>query len=404
MRTLCAVLLAAFTGCTGLSAARRAELEQDAQPAVVALQAAKFDEARTLAEQALQKEKTNSRAAAVAALARYRQALHDLVGDGLTIMASFVASAMVRGDLVNQDFLDFMLTRADGRLQEVDTLLATAQQDEGFSLDLCLACWEVDWNRNGEVDERDRRLFEVELDRDGEPYPEGDPRRRPTFRFDAADVSWLRAMIHFQRAALAVVSAYDPNVSWQSRNAETIVLKLRDGKKMLAAQQLVLTGLTQAERCRAQILAETDDVREWVPSPKQRDHALPLPVDEALFETWAGVLGDVRGLMTSQHGLSVEALTQLGKRRWEQPPGGFIDVGAFFTQPRDFTLNDRKLNELKRGDAGSVSEALGRFLGASYKTKMTPSPLLERLQRMKAEVDRGQESAERKLRYLLWLN
>jgi len=109
-------------------------------------------------------------------------------------------------------------------------------------------------------------------------------------------------------------------------------------------------------------------------------------------------------LMTSQHGLRVEALAQLGKRRWEQPPGGFIDVGAFFTQPRDFTLNDRKLNELKRGDAGSVSEALGRFLGASYKTKMTPSPLLERLQRMKAEVDRGQESAERKLRYLLWLN
>lgn len=32
------------------------------------------------------------------------------------------------------------------------------------------------------------------------------------------------------------------------------------------------------------------------------------------------------------------------------------------------------------------------------------SPLLGRLQRMKGEIDRGHESLERKLRYLLWLN
>jgi hypothetical protein len=387
-----------------MSAARRAALEEAAQPAVTALQAARFDDARSLAEQALAADAENPRAAAVSALARYRQALHDLVNDALTIAASTAASAMLRSDVINQDFLDFALTRAEGRLKEIDALLATAEKDPGFSLDLCLACWEVDWNRSGEVDERDRRLFEVELDATGAPYELDDPRRRPTFRFDVADVAWLRAMVHFQRAVISVLAAYDPNVTWQSRNRERLLLKLRDGKKLLAAQQLLLDGLTHAEHCRQLVLAETDDEREWLPNPRQKNQLLPLPVDDALFETWGGVLADVRALVTSQQGLSVEQLAQLGRHRWERPPGGYLDVGALFTQPRDFVLDDGALREVRRDDAGAMSEFLGRFLGPSYKARMTPSPLVDRLTRMRREVDRGEDTFERKLRYLLWLN
>ena len=36
--------------------------------------------------------------------------------------------------------------------------------------------------------------------------------------------------------------------------------------------------------------------------------------------------------------------------------------------------------------------------------KMTPSPLVRRLSRMKKEVEHGKESLERKIRYLLWVN
>jgi hypothetical protein len=39
-----------------------------------------------------------------------------------------------------------------------------------------------------------------------------------------------------------------------------------------------------------------------------------------------------------------------------------------------------------------------------YRDKMKPSPLIGRLSRMKNEVEHGKESAERKLRYLFWLN
>lgn len=404
MRSLLVVVLVVVQGCTGLSAARRAELNEAAQPAVLALQAAQFDEARTLGEQALKRDEANARAAAVVALARYRQATHDFINDALTIAASAVASSVMRGDVVNRDFLDFMLTRADGRLLEIDALLAQAEKDPGFSLDLCLACWEVDWNRSGEVDERDRRMLEVELDAQGEQYPDGDPRRRPTFRFDVADVAWLRAFIHFQRAVIAVVSAWEPNVTWQSRHRETLVLKLRDGKKLAAAQQLLLEGLAHAERCRQLVLAETDDEREWLPNPRQKNQLLPLPVDDALFESWRGVLADVRALVLGEQGLSVAQVVQLGRHQWETPPGGYLDLGALFTQPRDFVVDEREVKALKRHDAGGFSELLGKVLGPSYKAKMTPSPLLDRVQRMKREVDAGEDTFERKLRYLLWLN
>ena len=401
------LLLLLTSGCaTGLSAARRAELEADAQQALAALKAAKFDDAKQLSAEALKREPENSRAAGVSALAQYRQAIHDFVTDATTIASSAVASAMLRGDLINKDFLTFMLDRADKRLSEVDATLAVAEKDPGFALDLCLACWEVDWNRSGEVDERDRRLLEIERDAHAEPLPEGDPKRRPTFRFDVADVAWLRAMVNFQRAVLAVGGAFDPNVTFASRNKEKLILKLRDGTKLLVARDFALAGLKHAANCRELILAEMDDEREWVPSPKQKSHAMPLEVDAALFETWAGVLSDVEKLLKGQEGLSVAELAQLGRHKWENPPGGYLDLGTFLTQPRDLIVGQDELRPFKRSseDAGAVSELLGRVFGPAYKAKLPPSQLINRMQRMRKEVERGEDTFERKLRYLLWLN
>lgn len=406
-RALMVVGLLLGSSCAGLSAARRAENERAAEPAVAALRAADFAQAQTLADDVLAKNRENPRAAAVAAVARWRKTAHDFVADAATVVASFVGSAMLRGDLVSQDFLDFALGRADTRLAEIDALLAVAEKDPGFSLDLCLACWRVDWNRSGELDEFDERLFEVERDADGSLLPLDDPRRRPTFRFDVADVTWLRALVHFQRAALSIALAYDPNVTWRSRTTNTLTLKLRDGAKLGRAKALLLSALDLAGRCRDAVLAETDDEREWVPSPRQKSAAIPLPVDEALFETWRGVLDDSRALLESRAGLELPALVQLGKRPWPSPPPGFLDVGAFFSQPRDLVISQRQAERLDRGhrqDPGAFSELLGQLLGPSYRASMPPSPLIDRLRRMSTEIERGEESFERKLRYLFWLN
>ena len=44
------------------------------------------------------------------------------------------------------------------------------------------------------------------------------------------------------------------------------------------------------------------------------------------------------------------------------------------------------------------------LLGNGFQAKMKPSPLPARLRGMKQQLDRGEDTAEHKLRYLLWLN
>jgi hypothetical protein len=172
------------------------------------------------------------------------------------------------------------------------------------------------------------------------------------------------------------------------------------------AGELALVALGHAERCRKAYLAETDDDREWVPNPRQRDHPLPLPVDAALYDTWAGVLDDLAGLISGETGLSVAELAQLGDHQWPKPPGGFIDIGAMFRDPKTIVLDLGSIGARLDGEPdAAASEALLRdVLGGYYVESMKPSPIVSRLARMKGELERDQDTLERKLRYLLWLN
>ncbi len=402
-----AVLVSSGCATVSLTPERRALLEADAQPAVAALQGARFPEALELAKAAAQRNPDNARAEAVHAVALYQQALHDLVTDLITFSSSLVASGMLRGNFVNRDFLDFATRRADGRLAEVSAALDAAAADPGVSLELCLACWEVDWNRDGRIDQRDRQLLQIERDAHGELLPPDDPRRRPTFRFDQADVYWLAAMVDFQRAALATVSGYDlrDGEGLLTGHSGTVTLKVRDANELKRARTLILAGLDQARRCRAAVLAETDDDREWLPNPRQKSHAMPLEVDDELFDTWKGVLDDVQATLESREGLPVAEMAQLGHHQWATPPQGSIDLGRFFSEPHDLVI---PLEEVERSDWARdphrAEELLGRIFGSAYRPSMPASSLLPRLKRMRRELDLGHDTLERKLRYLLWLN
>ncbi len=44
------------------------------------------------------------------------------------------------------------------------------------------------------------------------------------------------------------------------------------------------------------------------------------------------------------------------------------------------------------------------MLGNGYQARMKPSPLIGRLRAMRDQLSRGEDTFERKLRYLLWLN
>jgi len=155
-----------------------------------------------------------------------REVASALANRPITMIATYVTAGHglleeLRGIIDKADRLEFF-DHAGGRaawqgfltrLEAVDRDLAVVAGDREFSLELCLACWERDWNRNGRIDEADRKLFELEFDGKGGELAEGDPRRRPTFRFDTGDAEWARAMIAFQRAAGELVLAYQ----WSDR-------------------------------------------------------------------------------------------------------------------------------------------------------------------------------------------
>ncbi|HRC58786.1 MAG TPA: hypothetical protein PKU97_22840, partial [Kofleriaceae bacterium] len=246
----------------------------------------------------------------------------------------------------------------------------------------------------------------------------GDPRRRPTFRFDTGDAEWARAMVAFQRAAMELLLAYRwaeldrlPMVFGRRGSLEKFIIPLGDAGRVRRAHKLILEGLTHADRCRAAYLAETDDDREWVPNPRQRSYAMPLAVDQALYQTWADILGDVRRMLRSEEGLSLRALA--GLMDDELPallPDAYLDLGALLREPTTVTLDLVRLEQLDHAGKDPAKlqpllEALLRgVLGSGYAAKMKPSPLPSRLARIQRELDLGGDTLERKLRYLIWLN
>jgi hypothetical protein len=279
--------------------------------------------------------------------------------------------------------------------------LEIASGDESIELELCVACWRVDWNQDGAIDADDEHLLEIELDADGRPIPEGDPRRRPTFRFDVGDVWWARSMVAFQRAAIDGLLAYRfEDLESDARGRDALVLRIADASRLRAARRLVLEGLDEADHARTAYLAETDDDREWVPNPRQASHPLPLPVDDALYDTWKNVLVDVRRLVEGEEGLDVGELVRLSGVRAKVVPRGFVDVGRLFAEPRDLSIDERVVRSGER----DPDAAIRSVLGDAYVRSMKPSPLPRRLARMQGEIDRGEESLARKLRYLFWLN
>lgn len=395
----------ALGGCAGVQKVLTTTPEQEAaaRPAVSALQAGNFEEAQKAARAVLGEDPRNPQAGLVSGIASYQGVMHNFYRD----MTSIIGGAFV-GRAINHRMLKWALEQAEAELEKVERDLAGAAEVADVRLQLCLACWERDWNHDGRVDERDRLLLQIELDADGKEIPEGDPRRKPTFHFDRGDVFWARAMVAFQRAAFNLALAYQlPEMGelMATGRESTITIKLADPARVHKARDLILEGLSHADRARLEYLKETDDVGEWVPNPRQRNHPLPLPVDELLYETWEGVLRDLRALLKGEEGISVAEAAQLGDHQWENPPQGFVNVKKLLDEPGDIVIRLDNVDALKgERSRDNAERVLKDILGEKYVSEMRPTPLLKRLSRMKREMEQGEESLERKLRYLLWLN
>ncbi len=373
-----------------------------AAEAVAALQSGSFDDAERLALEGNAEDDDDPYTHLVSGIVRYKKTMHQLYLDGRTILIGGLESGSV-----NQKYLASTLGDAESELAAVEKDLAVAARQSGIALELCLACWEIDWNGNGRADDRDRMLLQIEQDEHGEAIPEEDPRRKPTFRFDDGDIAWARAFVAFQRAALDVLLAYDwTQIGFAAARGrdvpDKIVIKLVRPERIEQAKKRILEGLSQSDASRRAYLAETDDDREWVPNPRQRNHPMPLPMDAALYETWAGVVSDVQRLVEGEEGLSIADVFTLAEERTKTRPRGYLDIGRMLGHPKDIVLDLRELERLD--EDRDVEGALKSVLGQYYVPTMKPSQLTRRLLRMKGEVDKHEGELERKLRYLFWIN
>ncbi len=411
LKVLFVVMLAwgAASGC----APSLEQREINSARATEALRDGHFEDAESSAMKVLDDDAGDPFAGIVAAISVYKRTMHDLFVDGQTVIIGAVAT----GNL-NQRYLKESLDRVADDLAKVDKFLDAAANEPRVSLEICLACWEVDWNHNGTVDEFDEHLMEVEQDAYEREYRQGDPRRRPTFRFDHGDVLWAKAFISFQRAAVDLIRAFDwTQMGYMFRGGifgsrgetpERIRFKLTSPELVASARQQILEGLDLSDAAREAYLKETDDDREWLPNPSQKDHPLPMPVDTALYNTWESVVDDVRRIVRGEEGLSVAELAQLGDHQWDNPPRGYLDIGKMLSEPRDIVLEIKTLDEIDdhsdRKTRRQMERALRVILGDYYVRRIARSPLLRRAKRMKREVEAGRESIDRKLRYLIWIN
>lgn len=393
---------AIFLGCGGPTLAER---RVESAPAIQSLQQGHFDEALEQANSVLEKDSKTAEALVVRAITRYRTTTNQLVLDGRTVVVGALS-----GGGVNQRYLHATAKQAEADLAAVDEDLAQAQKSENIGLELCLACWKgVDWNGDGRVNHRDELLLQIEVDENGEPLPEDDPRRTPTFRFDDGDIAWARAFIGFERALLDIVLAYDFNginevIREEKGGPRKLVLRLVDKKRIADAKTRLLEAIDQSAACRKAYLAETDDDREWVPNPRQKSHPMPLPVDDALYETWDGVLGDLRKIINGDEGLAVADIATLLQGELKVSGArGFINIGAMLDNPKDIVIHEADIDALDTSMV-NLGAAFSSLLGEYYVASMKPSALPKRLVRMKGEVDARHESIEHKLRYLFWLN
>jgi len=366
-------------------------------PALAALRAADFTHANQLAQAQLAIAPRDAEAAAIHGLATYAEAA-EAAASALDVRHAFL--------IIDNAFTPAgkpALLELAAQLEAVDRDLAVVADDPAFSLELCLACWHYDWNHDGNIDSHDDELFTVERDAKGERIEPGDPRRTPTFRFDHGDALWARAMVSFQRATLELMLAYrwSDASRGDSRTKQPVVIHLESADRVKHARELVLAGLDYSDASRRAYLAETDDDREWVPNPRQHSHPIPLEVDDRLYETWTGVVADVRDLMAGKRGLGLREVAGLiSPKLTALAPDAFIDVGKMFSDPTDITLAVDKEGDTE----ASMQQWLRGVLGHGYADHMQPSPLVHRLAAIRTELESGSETLDRKLRYLLWIN
>jgi hypothetical protein len=180
--------------------------------------------------------------------------------------------------------------------------------------------------------------------------------------FDRADALWLAGYSHVLSALFEFVMAHDwqqtfeatgalffagapPNKNFASPDPLAIMHAVGDGfadqiallhliqwpagdkARMSRVRQHLKSAIALSRETWKAVLAETDDDREWLPSPRQQSRAVPsLPISDEMVTGWLAALDDFDALLDGQKLLA----------HWRFNKG--IDVRMFFEEPQPFDL------------------------------------------------------------------
>jgi hypothetical protein len=269
-----------------------------------------------------------------------------------------------------------VLDRFYGRLDAVDARLAALPPGD-FKVAFPLGAVALDFDGNGRITEGETfaTLFANVSRRPSAPNPAGGasagasaapvPARTETvIAFDRADVSWLRAYTHLLRGFVDVLLAHDGGPLFtatgqlffvragtplaaalqpakERRRADyskiadviallhCISLPVAQPERLAGARQhwLAAAGLSRATLDAIQ--TETDNDREWLPSPTQTS-AFGLTLTQVQTEGWRTLLTELEDLLEGRKLLP----------HWRFPDGRGINLKRFMLENRktDFVL------------------------------------------------------------------
>lgn len=247
--------------------------------------------------------------------------------------------------------------------------------------------------------------FHLDYDADGKVGPpeslgpllsqllSNQPRRRPQgdagglpaleIRFDQADVYWLRAYCCLLRAFCEVGLAYDSQLAWDvlahrvfagavveyplgDENYGEILdllagihnlrFPLKDPARMEEARGLLLGTIAHSRAMWEAIGVETDNDREWIPSPRQQSAVSPVRMSDEMVETWGAFLDEAEALLKGD--------VLLPFWRGKNADRG-INLRKVFSEPRELDVvlwihGSQALPYLERGEV-TLPDTWSRF-------------------------------------------
>lgn len=245
-----------------------------------------------------------------------------------------------------------------GTLKEVDDILAQLPPSADLNLPLHFGLIRLDLDGDGKVGDAETfwQIY-AGLNRGTRITPE--QAAEFVIAFDRTDAEWLRGYCHFVMALGEFALAHDTHELFE-RTAHLVFARpvtpypfLREGKEdfvapildMIAGIHLInfpvkeperlktahahlLEMLERSGRMMALLQEETDDDREWIPSPRQTGVIPNVRVEEQMIRGWHDFLEEARELL--------EGKKLIPFWRGASPRG--VNLKRVFFEPRQFDL------------------------------------------------------------------